>query len=981
MAKKLIKSYIFTPGAAGVGTIVVPGKISIEDLLLVTNVSRNVIIYSFGSPEFIGTTVVYTAADNVLFNNLLQKEAGYTTITLAANTSLHSTTDKIQVFVEDSKDGVKIRPWAFGTDAIERMRVSNPQSMIDADFEYGLQPTKWAGYGTIRGYPSTYELPGIDLTVSSITTDYNATSGTNSLITVTFTADHGLLAGQVICLSSLNPAIVGYSRAAGNFIINSVPTTSSLTYFAKGLVGTVNGQNLYITDTLAKRGALYSSAEVVVKDASSTGTNPSVITVNFNAPHGLIPGTQIYASVGSGTNASYATGPFVIANTPTQNSLVYTARTGAAVSSPATMNVYVFNSSSITHRPQDGGVILETKTPSYGAVAVRQTKKYFRYQSGKGYFWSTGTLFKPNYDVQSITASGLGVGSVITVTTDNIDHGLQVGATVRLTNILTSGYNGTYRVDSIVSDYVFTVVATQSLGAINAVLDIDCRVYVTQWNGACVRAGMFDDQNGLFWEFDGNRLYVVRRSSTTQLTGTVAATLNSSLITGTSSRFTQQIKAGDKIILRGMTHFISQVVNDTTAYITPDYRGVTASGIKASMIKELRIPQNEFNIDTIDGNGPSGYNIDLGKMQMMALQFSWYGAGFIDFMCRGSDGNFITAHRIKNNNVNDESYMRSGNLPVRYSIENDCPVSFLNLPMDATQNTIPIKETKFFPNTGIVYIDNEIISYNGKSTYSGTGNLTNAVRNYTLTQYQSGTTYNLGAGANVAHAASNGVIMIQTTCSPTLNHWGSALILDGGYDDERGYIFNYQRINMPLTTVAQTAFIIRLAPSVENSQIGGLGAKTLLNRSQLLLEEVGVAVSGGSSSPLVGNIIIEGILNPKNFSNATWQALNTETVGGQPSFAQVSQNVIWSTSGSNTPASGNQYAIPGEQVFAFAGQATTSGAVSDRLDLGKLKELTGAPLGGDFKYPDGSDILAINIRTTAGTANAALVLRWSEAQA
>jgi len=980
MAKKLIKSYVFTPGAAGVGSVVIPGKVSIEDLLLVTNVTRNVIIYNFGAPEFIGTTVVYTAADTALFTNLLQKEAGYTTITLAYNTSTHSATDKLQVFVEDSKDGVKIRPWAFGTDAIERIRVANPQSMIDADFEYGLQPTKWAGYGTIRGYPSTYELPGIDLTVTTVTTDFNATSSTNSVITATFDSAHGMVAGQVICMTSLNPAVVGFSRAAGNFIINSVPSSTSVTYFAKGIVGTFNGQNLFITSTLAKRGALYSVSEIVVKDATSSGAIPSVMTINFNAPHGLLPGTQIYANVGSGNYANLATGPFVITSVPSQNSFIYTARTGAAVASPALMNVYAFNSSSIVHRPQDGGVVLETGTPTYGAVAVRQTKKYFRYQSGKGYFWSTGTLFKPNYDVQSITSSGLGIGSTVTVTTDNIDHGLQPGAIIRLNSVLTSGYNGTYTVTSIVSDYSFTFTATQNLGATSAVLDIDCRVYIDRWTGACVRAGMFDDQNGIFWEFDGNRLYVVRRSSTAQVTGTVSATLNSSLITGTSTRFTQQLKAGDKVMIRGMTHFISYVADDITAYITPDYRGVTATGIKASMIRELRIPQNEFNVDTIDGNGPSGYNIDLNKMQMMAIQFSWYGAGFIDYMVRGSDGNFLTAHRIKNNNVNDESYMRSGNLPVRYSIENDCPVSFLTTAMNATQNTIPIKETKFFPNTGIVYIDNEIISYNGKSTTSGTGNLTNAVRNFTMSQYQSGSSYNLTAGANVAHSAANGVIMIQTTCSPTLNHWGSALILDGGFDSERGYIFNYQRINMPLTTTAQTAFVIRLAPSVENSQIGPLGSKTLLNRSQLLLEEVGVAVSGGSSSPLVGNIIIEGILNPKNFSNATWTALNTESVGGQPSFAQVSQTVIWSTIGAG-PSSGVQYAIPGEQVFAFAGQATTSGAVSDRLDIGKLKELTGAPLGGDFKYPDGSDILAINIRTTSGTANAALVLRWSEAQA
>ena len=981
MAKKLVKSYTFTPGAAGVGTIVVPGKYSLEDLLVITNVSRNVIIYNFGSADFIGTTAVYTAGSHVSFPNLLQKEGGYTTITLAYNTSTHSAVDKIQVFVEDFNNGVKIRPWDFGTDAIERMRVSNPQSMIDADFEYGLQPTKWAGYGTIRGYPSTYELPGIDLTTTDITTDYTTTSGSNSLITATFNAAHGLLPGQVICISGLNPGIVGYSRAMGNFIINTVPTGSTLTYFADGLVGTVNGQSLFTAETLAKRGALYSSSEIVVKDVTSSAANPSVMTVNFNNPHGLIPGTQIYANVGSGTNAALATGPFVIINTPTANSFVYTARTGGAVSSPASMNVYAFNNSTILHRPSDGGVTLQTKTPTYGAVVVRQSKKYFRYQSGKGYFWSTGTLFKPNYDLQSISSSGLGVGSLITIATDNIDHGLQPGAIIKLTNILTSGYNGTYTVNSVVSDYVFTVLAINTLGSTTPIMDVECRVYIESWKGACVRAGMFDDQNGLFWEFDGSRLHVVRRSATSQMTGTVAASLNSSLITGTNTRFTQQIKAGDKIVIRGMTHFITQVANNTTAFITPDYRGVTATGIKASMIREVRIPQSDFNEDTIDGNGPSGFNIDTGKMQMVAVQFSWYGAGFIDYMVRGADGNFITAHRIKNNNVNDEAYMRSGNLPVRYSIENDCPVSFLTNTIDASQNTIPIAETKFFPNTGIVYIDNEIISYNGKSTQTGTGNLTNAVRNFTMSQYQSGTTYSLAAGAAAAHSSQNGVIMIQTTCSPTLNHWGSALVLDGGYDEERGYLFNYQRINMPVTTTAQTAFVIRLAPSVDNSQIGPLGSKTLLNRSQLLLEEVGVAISGGTSSPLVGNIIIEGVLNPKNFSNAIWSALNTEAVGGQPSFAQVSQTVIWSSTGANTPASGVQFALPGEQVFAFAGQATTSGAVSDRLDISKLKELTGAPLGGDFKYPDGSDILAINIRTTQGSANGALVLRWSEAQA
>ena len=38
--------------------------------------------------------------------------------------------------------------------------------------------------------------------------------------------------------------------------------------------------------------------------------------------------------------------------------------------------------------------------------------------------------------------------------------------------------------------------------------------------------------------------------------------------------------------------------------------------------------------------------LDEAKMQMIGIQYTWYGAGFIDFMVRGADGNFVFAHRI-----------------------------------------------------------------------------------------------------------------------------------------------------------------------------------------------------------------------------------------------------------------------------------------------------------------------------------------------
>jgi hypothetical protein len=964
MAKTTARQYVFTPGAANVGTIVIPGRIALEQLLVITNTTRNVIIYNFADPGYSGTTVTFTAGNTVNYPTLTQREEGYTTITLAFSTTGQSSADKLQIFFEETQNGVIIRPFRFGTDAIERMRVSTPQSMIDADFEYGLQPTKWAGYGLMRGYPSIYEFPGVDLTVSALTTDYTTTSTTNSLITVTTTAAHGITAGQAINITGLNPGTTGFSRADGGFIVFDTPTATTLRYFANGIVGAANGDSLITDVTILKRGNVYTGAALNTSTATGNGANPTVITVNFGSNHGLVPNCPIYCSMAGGTNPTNATGHFIVSSVPSLTSITFTARAGAVVS-PGTPTIYALSNSTIIHRPYDGGVLISCKTPTFGAGTVRVSKKYFRYQSGKGLLWSTGTMFRPSHDVQSITASGTTAGSTITCRVDDMDHGMQIGAQFTLTGVLTSGYNGTYTVNGIVDDYAFTFLATGTLGATTAVLDTLCKFSIIDWHGAVVRAGCFDDQNGMFWEYNGSILAVVRRFSTQQITGTLAINANSNSVTGTNTRFTQQIRAGDKIVIRGMTHYVTQVASNTSMTVTPDYRGATnVSGVKASLVLETRIPQSQFNIDPIDGTGPSGYTFDASKMQMMGIQYTWYGAGFVDYMVRGADGNWVFAHRLKNNNVNTEAHMRSGNLPVRYSIDNDGSPATCYLTADpgASGTTLAVNDTTYFPTSGTLYIDNELISYSGKTTTSFTG----CSRAVTLTQYVLGSQRSATAGIAATHSSGTGVILVSNTCSPTLSHWGSALICDGEFDQDRGYIFNLQRPGISITTTTTTVFAIRLAPSVSNAAVGDLGAKELLNRSQLLLNSISVSTYGGASTP--GSIIVEGVLNPKNFASATWSSLNLESQGGQPSLAQVATAITWSSGTS---------AIPGEQVFAFSsipnGDATQ--------DLTALKELTNSPFGGVGAYPNGPDILAINVRIISGTASATTLLRWGEAQA
>jgi hypothetical protein len=75
-----------------------------------------------------------------------------------------------------------------------------------------------------------------------------------------------------------------------------------------------------------------------------------------------------------------------------------------------------------------------------------------------------------------------------------------------------------------------------------------------------------------------------------------------------------------------------------------------------------------------------------------------------------------------------------------------------------------------------------------------------------------------------------------------------------------------------------------------------------------------------------------------------------------------------------TPA----YALPGETIFSFIANA---GEMS-KIDLSKLKELTTTTLGGRGAFPNGPDVLAINIYKVSGSdAKANLLLRWGEAQA
>ena len=942
MARQLVEKYIFSPDIANAGYVKFPGKVDATQLLIIANKTSQTNIYAIGDPSR-GGTVVYDSAEDAGF---FTEQVGVTTVTLSFNTESMSSSDKIAIYTDAPKNiGNIVRPYAMGVDAIERMRVANPQSLIDADFEYGLQPTKWQNYTEIRCIPGIFEKPGLDLFVETVVTN----GASPSLITVTTSQPHGLIATDPVIMFGLT-GTTNYARAEGAFIINSVPTDSSFTYYAKGIVG-VADLGIFGSSTYGRRGGFYDGSALPVNSVTSDGANPSKITVTCAANHGLTPGAPLVGiAYSTGTNHSLLTGNFFAETVPTSTSFTFTARVGGAVSSSGiAITMYTRSDAFVLHRPFDGGVQLGNALPSHGASVARQTKKYMRYQSGKGILWTSGVLFNPVMNLDQISAAATSAGSLITVTTE-IDHGLQVGATVEISGVVTTGYNGTYGINTIVNENTFTVVASTSLGATTAIITNLPRVTLKHWHGACVRMGPFDDQNGLFWEYDGRELAVVKRSSTYQISGFCTVVPGSQSIGATSGRFTQQLKVGDRIVIRGMTYLVGSITDDNNMTINPAYRGVHSSnGIKLATTIDTRIPQSEFNIDKIDGTGLSGYDINLNKMQMMGIAFSWYGAGFIDFMCRGPDGNMVVAHRMKQNNINDEAYMRSGNSAVRYQSINESVIGELASSITSSVTTIPLKDVSRFPlNGGVALIQNECITFTGIDT--GTNELTGCTRGASFEMFVGGVNKTFTGGVAASHAAGNGhtsVILMSCTAAPVLNHWGSSYIMDGGFDVDRGYYFSYASLNQTIPTGdAHTVFFIRLAPSVSNSISGTLGDRDLLNRSQLLLQKLQVQSNQ--------SVQVYGILNPGNIDSGyelNWTSVNTSPLGSQPSFAQVAEGVTYA-------------ATPGEQIFSTLGQPNGF----SEIDLSSLKELSNSAIGGYNNFPDGPDVLGIVVKNlTIGT--------------
>jgi hypothetical protein len=86
------------------------------------------------------------------------------------------------------------------------------------------------------------------------------------------------------------------------------------------------------------------------------------------------------------------------------------------------------------------------------------------------------------------------------------------------------------------------------------------------------------------------------------------------------------------------------------------------------------VPQISWNVDPMDGSGPSGITLDLTKAQILFMDLEWLGVGTvrIGFVI---DGNFYVCHKFQHANLITSTYITTASLPLRYEITNTAATS------------------------------------------------------------------------------------------------------------------------------------------------------------------------------------------------------------------------------------------------------------------------------------------------------------------
>jgi len=291
-------------------------------------------------------------------------------------------------------------------DPVTKLRVSEPENLIDTDFEYGLQPTKWETVELINNTPSFFSKSG-DTTIPGIVA-VTTNAGTRE-ITVTTGLDHGLAVGVPINVQGSKSV-----TADGSYIINSIPDPKTFTYLCRDNQEDTSAiEDLYtsiITGEFFQGSQLrISEAEGIVTDAEPIST----LTVTTSSAHGFGPNTPFYfLNLNSTISQEFEAANTAAKSFDSSNSA--TAQTFDGSNTLSTLNIDWSNSATV------GGTlstVSNTNTAANTITVAHSTENfaglplgqplYYNVTASLGYFFDNprGVVFLKTVDDLDVNSS------------------------------------------------------------------------------------------------------------------------------------------------------------------------------------------------------------------------------------------------------------------------------------------------------------------------------------------------------------------------------------------------------------------------------------------------------------------------------------------------------------------------------------------------------------------------------------------------
>lgn len=149
----------------------------------------------------------------------------------------------------------------------------------------------------------------------------------------------------------------------------------------------------------------------------------------------------------------------------------------------------------------------------------------------------------------------------------------------------------------------------------------------------------------------------------------------------TFMRFNYQSGKSQQVIMTGVLNGTSGAGITTSMGLFDDDNGIFLIDAETTIKIVLRtnvtgtaadnaVVQSNWNIDVMDGTGPSGITMDFSKTLLLVIDLEWLGVGRVrvGFVL---NGRIFYAHGFTSSNALTEVYMSTPNLPLRFQIEND----------------------------------------------------------------------------------------------------------------------------------------------------------------------------------------------------------------------------------------------------------------------------------------------------------------------